>query len=40
MDFGMSKEHQMMQQNIRKFCKKELDPIAYEIGFLVSNVSA
>jgi len=31
MDFGFSEEHQMIQQSIRKFCAKELDPIAQEI---------
>jgi alkylation response protein AidB-like acyl-CoA dehydrogenase len=31
MDFGLSVEHQMIQNSIREFCKGELDPIADEI---------
>lgn len=31
MDFEFSEEHRMIQESIRKFCQKELDPIAGEI---------
>ncbi|MBW2284609.1 MAG: acyl-CoA dehydrogenase family protein [Deltaproteobacteria bacterium] len=31
MDFALSEEHQMIRASIRKFCEKELDPIAGEI---------
>lgn len=31
MDFRLSEEHRMIQQSIRRFCRKELDPIAGEI---------
>jgi len=31
MDFDLSEEHRMIQQSIRRFCEKELDPIAAEI---------
>ena len=31
MDFALSEEHQMIRTSIRKFCEKELDPIAGEI---------
>jgi butyryl-CoA dehydrogenase len=31
MDFSVSDDHRMIQQSIRKFCEKELDPIAAEI---------
>lgn len=31
MDFSLSDEHRMIQQSIRKFCERELDPIAGEI---------
>ena len=31
MDFSLTDEQRMIQQSIRKFCKRELDPIADEI---------
>jgi len=31
MDFSFSEEHRMIQQSIRRFCQRELDPIAEEI---------
>ncbi|MBW2284361.1 MAG: acyl-CoA dehydrogenase family protein, partial [Deltaproteobacteria bacterium] len=31
MDFQLSEQHRMIQQSIRRFCRKELDPIAGEI---------
>ncbi|MBW1682102.1 MAG: acyl-CoA dehydrogenase family protein [Deltaproteobacteria bacterium] len=31
MDFSFSEEHLLIQESIRKFCRKELDPIAAEI---------
>jgi butyryl-CoA dehydrogenase len=31
MDFSFSEEHRMIQQSIRRFCERELDPIAEEI---------
>lgn len=31
MDFTLSEEHRMIQQSIRKFCERELDPIAGQI---------
>lgn len=30
MDFGFSEEHRIIQQSIRRFCERELDPIAQE----------
>ncbi|MBW1789833.1 MAG: acyl-CoA dehydrogenase family protein, partial [Deltaproteobacteria bacterium] len=31
MDFRLSEQHRMIQQSIRRFCRKEIDPIAGEI---------
>ncbi len=31
MDFSLSEEHRMIQQSVRKFCERELEPITDEL---------